>query len=1090
MNWFVSPGSRPQAPVQLFCLPYAGAGASAFRRWPEGIGAGVEVLPVQLPGRENRISEDPAFAVAAVATAIADRADRPYAIYGHSMGGRVGFEVVRELRRTGRALPLRLYVGGARAPHVTAPSLFDGLSMVDDDELLRRLGDGGGLPAELLAHPELVELLLPLLRADFGRVDSYRYLPGDPLPVPIVAFSGRRDRAVSREQSAAWAEHSAAGLTLHEIDGGHFFLHDRLPELLAAIRVDLAGALETGTAGRTGAPGRTATGAAGPVVPAKGAAVTTTGAGPVTGTGAGRAAARAGGHRVPLGDTGWSVWRDAILRTTGFPADGLELFSAPRAAAAADQLLATGADVAQFDKEFDEAVRASAHRLSELAGDPLLREAVTWQNRGVLVALDGLVRGGGDAARNVRRRDRERALLKYWQRYCGKNETVGFFGPSCWITLDPTLARTAEVRPGPTLTRHRWVRFESWALSAYAERIGADLAVRRWWPPVLAAHLRLRDRTVLRPGRPPVTLSPVEAALLGAADGHRPAHQLVTDPTIGLRRPEDGYALLDRLVERELVTWDPALPVSPAAEEVLGARIDAIGDAGPRQAARAGFDRLRAARDAVAAAAGDPDRLAAALDALDATFTELTGQPARRRAGQMYAGRTLCYEDTSRDLEVLFGAPLLAGIAAPLDVLLRAARWMVTALEEAYGAVFRELYEELRAEAGAGPVALSDLWYLVQGLFWGTGDRPVDAVAAEFAARWAGLFGLDALPAGTTEVRIPVAALAERVAEVFPAARPDWSKATIHSPDLQICASDADALARGDWTVVLGELHAAWSSFDCEVFTPSHPDVEQLRAGLAEDLGPRRIRLLFPDDWLRRTSRTAEALTGPTDRQLAFLPAPGADPDRVLPTVDLTVADADGRLTATAGDGQRWSLTEVFAELLSAHAVDGFKLVAAAPYTPRIVLDRLVVARQTWRTTVGECGLGDVTGERDRYLAVRAWRRRLGLPEQVYAKLGTETKPCFVDLTSPAFANMFCAMVRAARTDGGDGTSLVVSEMLPTPADAWVPDAAGRRHLSELRLHIVDAAEDPPGTSPPGAGEVPGAGELAGAGVAEREEAR
>ncbi|MFI6265918.1 thioesterase domain-containing protein [Micromonospora sp. NPDC051006] len=1039
MNWFVSAGGRDPAPVQLFCLPYAGAGASAFRRWQDGIGADVDVLPVQLPGRENRITEDPRFRVADVARAIAERATGPYAIYGHSMGGRLGFEVVRELRREGYRLPLRLYVGGARAPHVTAPSLFDGLSTVDDDDLLRRLGDGGGLPAEVLEHPELVELLLPLLRADFGRVDSYRYVPGEPLPVPIVVFSGRRDRAVSPEQSAAWREHSAAGFALHEIDGGHFFLDDALPELLTAIRADLTAAL----AGRN---------------PAAGAATAETAVAADSATPA-TAAARAGAHRVPLGDSGWSVWRDAILRTTGFPADGLTMLSAPQAAAAADELLASGAGVEQFDKEFAEAVTATGRRLTELAGDPLLREAVTWQNRNALVALDGLRRGGPDAPRNVRRRDRERALLKYWQRYCGKNETVGFFGPSCWATIDPSFPGTAEIRPGPTLTRRRWVWFESWALTAYADRIGQDLAVRGWWPPRLAPQLRLVEREVRRPGRPPVPLSPVEAALLAAADGERPARELVTDPTIGLRRPEDGYALLDRLVERELITWDAALPVSPAAEGVLRERIGSIGDPAARDAARAGFDQLCAARDAVAAAAGDPDRLRVALDALDETFTALTGQLPRRRDGQMYAGRTLCYEDTSRDLDVVFGAPLLESVAAPLGVLLQAAQWLAGALEQAYGAVFRELYDELRAEAGDAAVALSDLWFLTQGLFWGGGERPVDAVAADFAGRWAGLFGLDALPAETTEVQLRVDDLAARAAEAFPNVRPGWTNARLHSPDLQICAADADALARGDYTVVLGELHAAWPSFDCQVFTPSHPDVERLRAALAEDLGERRIRLLFPTDWPRRTSRVAEALIGPTDQQLAFAPAPGADPRRVLPTVALTVTDEAGRLVVTAPDGQRWPLTEIFAGLLAAHAVDGFKLVAAAPYTPRITLDRLVVARQTWRTTVGGSGLGTVTGERERFLAVRAWRRRLGLPEWVYVKLGTETKPCFVDLSSPAFANMFCAMVRAARTDGGDDASLVVSEMLPTPGDAWVPDAAGRRYFSELRLHIVAADE-------------------------------
>ncbi|MBM0260985.1 lantibiotic dehydratase [Micromonospora sp. 4G55] len=177
--------------------------------------------------------------------------------------------------------------------------------------------------------------------------------------------------------------------------------------------------------------------------------------------------------------------------------------------------------------------------------------------------------------------------------------------------------------------------------------------------------------------------------------------------------------------------------------------------------------------------------------------------------------------------------------------------------------------------------------------------------------------------------------------------------------------------------------------------------------------------------------------------------------------MDLTVTAEGDRLVATGPDGQRWSLTEVFAELLSAHAVDGFKLVAAAPYTPRITLGRLVVARQTWRTTVGESGLGPATGERDRFLAVRRWRARLGLPEQVYVKLGSETKPCFVDLTSPGYANMLCAMVRSAAMTHGDGVPLVVGEMLPGPDDAWVPDATGRRYLSELRLHIVDSTGEP-----------------------------
>jgi hypothetical protein len=123
--------------------------------------------------------------------------------------------------------------------------------------------------------------------------------------------------------------------------------------------------------------------------------------------------------RLPLGDTGWSVWSDALLRSAGFPADGLTTLSAPAAAAAADaRLRGEQADFdTDFDAEFDAAVAHNAARLLEIAADPLVREAVTWQNTNALYAFVGLVETGPDAPRNSRLRVREKAVVKYWQRY-------------------------------------------------------------------------------------------------------------------------------------------------------------------------------------------------------------------------------------------------------------------------------------------------------------------------------------------------------------------------------------------------------------------------------------------------------------------------------------------------------------------------------------------------------------------------------------------------------------------------------------------------------------------------------------------------
>jgi len=776
-----------------------------------------------------------------------------------------------------------------------------------------------------------------------------------------------------------------------------------------------------------------------------------------------------GEHCVPLGGTGWDVWREAVLRTAGFPADGLLLFASPALAALADSCLAgDGADTGRLADMLAAQWEACLRQAADLGRQPRFREAVTWQNPSVLAALDGLGEQTGDGRRRrgARRRERARVVARYWQRYCGKNETIGFFGPAAWVTLDPA-GPPVTLRLGPDVLRGRRVYLEHWALAALAARLAADPAIRRWLPVMLAPQLTVSGGRLLRPAQPPAALSPVELAALRLCDG-RPAAEVVDGivPAV-VRNSADGYLLLGRLAERGIVDWGASLPQHPGAERVLRRQLEAIADAGARAHAEAALGRLTEARDKVAAAAGDPGGLLTALRTLDEEFTETTGVPPRRRAGEMYAGRALCYEEASRDLDVVFGGAVLDALAAPLAVLLPAARWLTAALASAYGTALERLFGELaggpgtaNGPAGAasprGEVPLSELWYLAQGLLFGSGERPVDAVAGEFAARWSTLFGLDRIPAGTARVELRSADLAGPVAEAFPASAPGFAAGRLHSPDVHICATDLAALRAGDFFCVLGEMHVAWPTFDCAVFTEAHPDPGRLRDALAADVGHSRIRPLYPANWPRYTARIAHSLDHPADRQLGFAPAPGADPARLLPVTAVTVARRDGRLFATAPGGGSWPLIEVFAALVSMHAVDGFKLVAGPPHSPRITVDRLVVTRETWRTTVARTGLAQSGGEQARYLAARRLRRDLGLPDRVFVKFGTETKPVFADLTSPLLISALCTMALRALEHGGGETSVVFTEMLPGPEHAWLTDAAGRRYFSELRFQIRD----------------------------------
>lgn len=757
---------------------------------------------------------------------------------------------------------------------------------------------------------------------------------------------------------------------------------------------------------------------------------------------------REDGHLVSLPGTEWTVWRDAVLRSAGFPAAGLDQFTAPACAAVADAFLAGQASREELESAHAAALAQARQTAAQIAADPLFREAVLWQNPAIVDRLtdhdDPDATGKKAMRQRLRRKARENTIARYWQRYCGKNDTNGFFGPVTWVTLDPG-EPAVQVRTGPALTRARDTYYEFWALEAFAGQLAADPVVRPWLPVGLQPHLTVDGCRVLRPGQDPLPLSPAEAGLLARCDGRRPARSVAGGA--------DAYLHLEALAARGVIWWGVDLPQNPGAERFLRSALAAIADPAARERAESGLRRLDTARDAVSAAAGDPDQLAVAMSGLDAEFTSLTGAAPERRPGQMYAGRKLCYEETVRDVEVTFGGPVLEALAGPFGtVLLPAARWLSVAMAEAYSAAFRVLYRQLLGPAETG-VPLDRFWFAAQPLFSG-GQLPADEVAADFTRRWTGLLGLDELAPGTRRVTRSSADLAPRVAELFPAARPAWAAARIHSPDLAIAAASPSALRRGEFTIVLGELHAMWPTLDNAMFTDRHPDLARLRAAAAADLGPSLLPLYA--SWCPQfTPRLAPNLR--EEFQLAFAPEPGADPARLLPVMAITVTEQDGELIASARDARSWPLLELFAVLIAWTGSELFKLTSARPHNPRITIDRLVVTRETWRTTVGGTGL-TTAHQLSEYLAARRLRQALGLAEKIFAKISTEFKPVYVDLTSPRYVSAFATMLRNAREKAGEGAGVVMTELLPGPDQAWLPDAAGQGYFSELRVHLLDPA--------------------------------
>jgi medium-chain acyl-[acyl-carrier-protein] hydrolase len=222
--WVVRYRPEPAARLRLFCLPHAGGGASAFRQWAGRMPAGVEVVAVQLPGREGRFAE-PAFdgcppLVAALADGLRPELDRPFALFGHSLGAIVAFELARHLARAGGPTPVHLFVSGSAAPHVRPPR--PPVHDLPEAEFIAELRRRGGTPPAVLEHAELMQLLLPTLRADFSISDTYRCTPGS-FDGPLTAYAGTDDATVRPEHAEAWREVTAGPFAFRAFPGGHFF---------------------------------------------------------------------------------------------------------------------------------------------------------------------------------------------------------------------------------------------------------------------------------------------------------------------------------------------------------------------------------------------------------------------------------------------------------------------------------------------------------------------------------------------------------------------------------------------------------------------------------------------------------------------------------------------------------------------------------------------------------------------------------------------------------------------------------------------------------------------------------------------------
>ncbi|MGW0810819.1 thioesterase II family protein [Nonomuraea sp. NPDC002799] len=235
-SWIRRFHPAPSARARLVTFPHAGGSASFYFPVSRAMSPAVDVLALQYPGRQDRRHEPCVEDLGVLADTIVSELgpwhDRPLALFGHSMGATLAFEVARRLERDGVG-PVGLFVSGRRAP---SRHRDDRVRLSTDAQLIAMMAKLGGTDPRVLSDPDIVRAMLPATRSDYTALETYRYAPGPPLSCPIVALTGDRDGQVSLEDAGAWRDHTGDAFTLKVFPGGHFYLASQATAVMAVIR--------------------------------------------------------------------------------------------------------------------------------------------------------------------------------------------------------------------------------------------------------------------------------------------------------------------------------------------------------------------------------------------------------------------------------------------------------------------------------------------------------------------------------------------------------------------------------------------------------------------------------------------------------------------------------------------------------------------------------------------------------------------------------------------------------------------------------------------------------------------------------------
>lgn len=245
-KWLVRNRVGKNTDFRLFCFSYAGGNAATFRRWHEVLAENVEVVSIQLPGRANRYGEpvitEMDSLIDQLLSAMSGCLDKPYALFGHSLGSRIAFQLAVECSKRRLRMPSHFIGSASRSPDL--PIGIGDIYKLPDEEFLTEMGKLNGTPISILENKDLMQMLLPQLKADFCLAYEYQYTGDIKLDIPLSIFSGKEDTEITYNQLQKWGDYFITSPDITMFEGGHFFIDDENSGIVDKVKLILNGEIK------------------------------------------------------------------------------------------------------------------------------------------------------------------------------------------------------------------------------------------------------------------------------------------------------------------------------------------------------------------------------------------------------------------------------------------------------------------------------------------------------------------------------------------------------------------------------------------------------------------------------------------------------------------------------------------------------------------------------------------------------------------------------------------------------------------------------------------------------------------------------